>query len=282
VLAGIVSFHELGHFLAARVQNITVDEFAVGVGPKLLGVERGGIEYNLRALPLGGFVRFPEHYNQTLQMDNEELARDIRREIFLEQEAEKAQNMGVPATLLGKLAATLTPPPPPPTPPPASKLPKALSFLEPLLGSTRKKKAKRRAIPDLEIDYYDNPNLLQNRPPLQRSLVLSMGIVFNVILSFSLYAATLTVGPGLPSPVLGEGVAVLSQPAPGTPAGDARLMRGDVITAVDGRGLGVPGSVQGAGEEVDDGERSERAGERSERAREASERSGRASERSEV
>ena len=63
VLAGIVVVHEAGHYLAARSFNISVDEFSIGFGPKLVGFEALGNEFNLRALPLGGFVRFPENYD---------------------------------------------------------------------------------------------------------------------------------------------------------------------------------------------------------------------------
>ena len=50
----IVIFHEFGHFLVAKKNGIVVEEFAVGMGPKLFGVRRGETEYTLRLLPLGG------------------------------------------------------------------------------------------------------------------------------------------------------------------------------------------------------------------------------------
>ncbi len=58
VLAVLVFFHELGHFLFAKLFRMKVEEFAIGFGPRLLRVYHDGeTEYNLRALPLGGFVR---------------------------------------------------------------------------------------------------------------------------------------------------------------------------------------------------------------------------------
>ena len=63
VLAGIVLVHEAGHYLAARSFNISVVEFSIGFGPKIVGFEAIGNEFNLRALPLGGYVRFPEHFD---------------------------------------------------------------------------------------------------------------------------------------------------------------------------------------------------------------------------
>ncbi|MFR9235935.1 MAG: M50 family metallopeptidase [Eisenbergiella massiliensis] len=44
----IVIGHELGHFLLAKVNGITVVEFSVGMGPKLLHFNKGGTEYSLR------------------------------------------------------------------------------------------------------------------------------------------------------------------------------------------------------------------------------------------
>ena len=61
ILAGIVAFHELGHFIAARAQGIHVTKFSVGFGPKLLSYKPNEVEYSLRALPLGGFVAFPDN-----------------------------------------------------------------------------------------------------------------------------------------------------------------------------------------------------------------------------
>lgn len=51
----IVFFHELGHFLLAKAAKIRVNEFAVGMGPKLFGFRRGETQYTLRLLPIGGF-----------------------------------------------------------------------------------------------------------------------------------------------------------------------------------------------------------------------------------
>ena len=48
----IVIFHEFGHFIVAKKNGIVVEEFAVGMGPKLFGVRRGETEYTLRLLKL--------------------------------------------------------------------------------------------------------------------------------------------------------------------------------------------------------------------------------------
>ncbi|MCS7217025.1 MAG: RIP metalloprotease RseP [Candidatus Bipolaricaulota bacterium] len=53
----LVGFHELGHFLAAKLVRIGVVEFAIGFGPPLRTWKRGKTRYSLRLLPLGGYVR---------------------------------------------------------------------------------------------------------------------------------------------------------------------------------------------------------------------------------
>ena len=54
----LILFHELGHFATARLFKVTVNEFAIGMGPKLISKKSGksGITYSLRALPIGGYV----------------------------------------------------------------------------------------------------------------------------------------------------------------------------------------------------------------------------------
>jgi len=58
VIGVIVTIHELGHFIAARIFNVTVKEFAIGMGPKIFQKQsyKTGIKYSLRLLPLGGYV----------------------------------------------------------------------------------------------------------------------------------------------------------------------------------------------------------------------------------
>ncbi len=54
IFSVIVIVHELGHFLLAKYNGITVTEFSVGMGPRLLSHEWGGTRYSLKILPFGG------------------------------------------------------------------------------------------------------------------------------------------------------------------------------------------------------------------------------------
>ena len=51
-----VFVHELGHFLVAKWCGVGVKKFAIGMGPIIWSITRGGTEYSLRWFPVGGFV----------------------------------------------------------------------------------------------------------------------------------------------------------------------------------------------------------------------------------
>ncbi|WP_318615385.1 RIP metalloprotease RseP [Sporosarcina sp. YIM B06819] len=57
IFGSLVFFHELGHFLFAKKAGIMVREFAIGFGPKIIGIQKGETLYTIRLLPLGGYVR---------------------------------------------------------------------------------------------------------------------------------------------------------------------------------------------------------------------------------
>ena len=57
ILGIIVLVHELGHFLWAKKFGVFIYEFSIGMGPVILSKKgKDGINYNIRALPIGGFV----------------------------------------------------------------------------------------------------------------------------------------------------------------------------------------------------------------------------------
>ncbi|MCC8194577.1 MAG: RIP metalloprotease RseP [Deltaproteobacteria bacterium] len=56
VLGGLIFFHELGHFLAAKAFRVGVKTFSLGFGPRLFGFRKGTTEYQVAVFPLGGFV----------------------------------------------------------------------------------------------------------------------------------------------------------------------------------------------------------------------------------
>lgn len=85
VLAGLlllcilVVIHELGHFWMAKLLGVRVLTFSVGFGPKLLKFMRGGTEYALSAIPLGGYVKMLG------ESPDEELSEEDKKQSFLHQ-----------------------------------------------------------------------------------------------------------------------------------------------------------------------------------------------------
>ncbi len=57
VLGITITIHEFGHFAMAKLLKIRVLIFSLGFGPRLLGFTRGGTEYRLSPVPLGGYVK---------------------------------------------------------------------------------------------------------------------------------------------------------------------------------------------------------------------------------
>lgn len=57
VFAVCITLHEFGHFYVAKKSGVAVPVFSIGFGPKLFKFNKGGTEYSLRLLPLGGFVQ---------------------------------------------------------------------------------------------------------------------------------------------------------------------------------------------------------------------------------
>ena len=55
LLNTLVLIHEFGHFIVAKWMGVKINEFAIGMGPKLLSWGKGETIYSLRALPVGGF-----------------------------------------------------------------------------------------------------------------------------------------------------------------------------------------------------------------------------------
>lgn len=57
ILTVLVLIHELGHFLVAKAIGVHVEEFGMGLPPRIWGKKFGGTIYSINSLPIGGFVR---------------------------------------------------------------------------------------------------------------------------------------------------------------------------------------------------------------------------------
>lgn len=57
ILSFLVIAHELGHFIVSKRSNVLVEEFGLGLPPRVYGKKKGETIYSLNALPIGGFVK---------------------------------------------------------------------------------------------------------------------------------------------------------------------------------------------------------------------------------
>jgi len=147
VLAILILVHELGHFMAARVQGIHVNRFSIGFGPVLWKYQGKQTEYALRAIPLGGYVGFPD--------DDEE--------------------SNIPA---------------------------------------------------------DDPNLMRNRPIMDRAIVISAGVIANFVFAYLvLLVMTISVGIGT---VDQPGVRITKILDANAPAAVSGLQAGDIVLSANG------------------------------------------------
>ncbi len=67
VLGVLIFVHELGHYWAAKAVGVGVPRFSIGLGPRIWGFERGGTEYVLSAIPLGGYVKLQGMEDEVIQ-----------------------------------------------------------------------------------------------------------------------------------------------------------------------------------------------------------------------
>lgn len=75
ILSILVFVHELGHFLVARFVGVKVEEFGLGLPPRIAGKKVNGTIYSLNWLPIGGFVKLAgeDEESETLKVKSEKL-----------------------------------------------------------------------------------------------------------------------------------------------------------------------------------------------------------------
>jgi regulator of sigma E protease len=73
VISILVFVHEFGHFIVAKKTGVLVEEFAIGMGPKIIGKQKGETLYSIRLLPLGGYCKMTGEF----PVDDEDEIEDI-------------------------------------------------------------------------------------------------------------------------------------------------------------------------------------------------------------
>lgn len=68
-LSILVAVHEMGHLLAAKYFGMRVEQFSIGFPPKIWSFTKGGTEYALSAIPLGGYVKISGMIDESLDLE---------------------------------------------------------------------------------------------------------------------------------------------------------------------------------------------------------------------
>lgn len=83
-LSILVLVHELGHFFMAKKMDVKVEEFGIGLPPKIFGIKKGETIYSINLLPIGGFVKlFGEEYGELDRRDKSRLAATNKNRTFV-------------------------------------------------------------------------------------------------------------------------------------------------------------------------------------------------------
>ena len=233
VLGVLVTIHEFGHYLAARLCGVKVYRFCLGFGPVIFRkVRKNGEEFAIALLPLGGYVKMKGESVEVTAVEGSAT------------DAEKADQKKV-AQKPGQGWANLA----------SGSF--ETDFAQIRTGtkpdSAFSTKSTAALVREAERAAQDNQAKLSDsfadKKIWQRTLIIAAGPVFNIILAFLIYIVINSFGVSAHLPTV-DGI------APGSRAYEIGLRNGDLITTIDGREVYTAGEAwmnlgSFAGKEVD-------------------------------
>ena len=83
ILGVLIFIHECGHFFAARMCGVKVEEFGMGIPPRVIGWVRNGVLYSINLIPFGGFVRVKGEDGENIDPDSMNAKSPGQRAFFL-------------------------------------------------------------------------------------------------------------------------------------------------------------------------------------------------------
>jgi len=227
VLGIMVLVHEWGHFIVAKSFGVRVEIFSIGFGTRLWGYKRGGTDYRLSALPLGGYVKMAgDNPLEDRKGDPDEFLSKPRWQRVLIALAGPAMNIVLSVILVAGIYMR------------GSKQPAFLDHPMDLVGVLQDSPAQKAGLMPgdhiASVNGVGNPTwdraqfeLMSTLPGHSLSIVVDRN---GQQLSFSVPAAqSVEEVFGYPQDHL-----IVSAVSPGTPADRSGLMAGDVIMKVNG------------------------------------------------
>jgi regulator of sigma E protease len=198
-LALLVMIHEAGHFFAARAVGMTPRKFYLGFGPAIVKKVKGGVEYGIGSIPLGGYVKIPGMSRPSpgdlrKLLPPEEAARYNAELQALDAAIERSDYDRAHALLLE---------------------------LRPALGETRAWQELEGALA---------PDAYWRAATWRRLTAIFAGPAVNLVFAFLLFTALFVVAMTRQTNIVGKVAA-------GTPAAAAHIQTGDRIVAVAGQNV---------------------------------------------
>lgn len=198
-LALLVLVHEAGHFFAARAVGMRPRKFYLGFPPAVVKTVRGGVEYGIGAIPLGGYVKIP----------------------------------GMHRPSPGELRATLKPEQQERLAPELEELDEALArgderAARAVLPSLRAELGDTRVLQDLDGSLA--PDAYWRQATWRRIVAIAAGPAVNVVVAVVLFMSAYMVGTSVPTRQVAQVVS-------SHPAAAAGVMSGDVVVSVAGHSV---------------------------------------------
>ncbi|CEG22480.1 Regulator of sigma-W protease RasP [Planococcus massiliensis] len=221
IFGALVFFHELGHFLFAKRAGILVREFAIGMGPKILGITKGETIYTVRLLPIGGYVRMAGEDLDTIQI---QAGHRIGVLLNADGKAQKVimnQKTMYPDILLLEVEE--------------ADLEKELY----IKGYDEEEKFVRIEVArdavveengkEIVLAPYDRQ--FDSKSIVHRFMTIFAGPLFNFILAFFIFSA-LGMMQGIPT-----NEPIITEVTEDSPAAEAGMQNGDLVTNIDGKAI---------------------------------------------
>jgi regulator of sigma E protease len=211
-LALLVMIHEAGHFFAARAVGMTPRKFYLGFGPAIWKRTRGGVEYGIGSVPLGGYVKIPGRNRPSAG----DLAATLKPE---DRERYRAELARLDAAIEGG---------------DFDRAHGELAELRPALGETRMWQ---------ELEWSLAPDAYWRQSTWRRLTAIFAGPAVNLVFAFVLFACLFMVAAERNTNVVGSVLA-------GSPAAAAHVRPGDRILRVQGQAVkpkDIPAHIRATG-----------------------------------
>jgi regulator of sigma E protease len=212
-LAFLVLVHEAGHFFTARLVGMSPRKFYVGFPPALAKVRRGGIEYGIGAIPLGGYVKIPGMHRPAPSDVDAHFGRAV----------EEAPQLHGPTERLKRLLAE-------------GDFGLAVGALEALgraVAETELSEAARKSADRGLTELADGlgRDAYWRQRAWKKIFVIGAGPGTNLVFAMLMFTLLLVFGPG-------RGTTTVAEIEPGRPAQQIGLRPGDEVVAINGKSVG--------------------------------------------